>query len=185
MPPAATRPGDILAFWFSGHARERWFATDAAFDADICRRFASVCRESERGRLDGWAATPEGALALVIVLDQFPRNMHRGEARAFLHDALALAHADRAVAAGHHRAVATPERRFFYLPFMHNERLADQDRCVALLAEDGDDPIGLDFAEKHRAVIRRFGRFPHRNAILGRTSTAEEEAFLTEPNSSF
>lgn len=181
----SVEPGDVLDFWFSPSARERWFAKDAAFDADITRRFASVLVQAERGHLESWMSSAESALALVILLDQFPRNIYRDDPRSFLYDMHALAYAKTAIAADYHRRLPTDRRRFLYLPFMHSERIINQDRCVELLAADGDDPEGLDFAHRHRVIINRFGRFPHRNAILGRTSTPEEEAFLKEPRSSF
>jgi uncharacterized protein (DUF924 family) len=127
--------------------------------------------------LAAWEATPERALALIVVLDQFPRNMFRGAARMFAADALALAVAKRAVARGFDQKLELPKRNFFYLPFMHAENLAEQESCVALSRQNADENT-LKYAELHADIIRRFGRFPHRNAILGRSTTPEEQAFL-------
>jgi uncharacterized protein (DUF924 family) len=172
-PPSAA---DVLAFWRAA-GKDKWFSKDAAFDAAIRARFASLHTTAAAGGLTGWEATPEGALALVIVLDQFPRNLYRGEARAFATDALALATAKRALARGFDQAVVMPDRQFFYLPFMHSEKLADQERCQALYRALGDAEL-LRFADEHADIIQRFGRFPHRNALLGRVTTPEEQAFL-------
>ncbi|MGE5539440.1 MAG: DUF924 family protein [Gemmatimonas sp.] len=184
-------PTDVLAFWFGDVAgddfRSRkplWFEPDAAFDAEVRNRFEDVHFAAARGELSSWRADPRGALALVIVLDQFPRNMYRGTARAFATDPQALAVAREAIDRGFDRQLAPVLRLFLYLPFEHSESLADQDRSVALFAELGDAET-LDYARRHREIIARFGRFPHRNAVLGRASTAEEVAFLKEPGSSF
>jgi uncharacterized protein (DUF924 family) len=170
------RPDDILAFWRNA-GPERWFTGDDAFDAEIRSRFLSTFEAAAAGHLGAWEDGPEGALALVIVLDQFPRNMFRGSARAYAADALARAAAERALARGFDCEVPLLERRFFYLPFMHSERLADQERCIEL-CRAADDREGLDYAELHAGIIRRFGRFPHRNRALGRDTTAEEQAYL-------
>lgn len=169
-------PQDIVAFWQEA-GPERWFKSDPAFDETLRSRFLDLYEAAVRGELDDWPETAEGALALVLVLDQFPRNMFRNTPRAFAADDLALAAADRAIAAGHDGGVPETLRSFFYMPFMHSERLADQERCVALMqAHGGADNI--KYADIHRDVIRRFGRFPHRNEILGRTSEPEEIAYL-------
>jgi uncharacterized protein (DUF924 family) len=170
------RPLDVLAFWRDAGPK-KWFKKDAAFDAEITRRFLDLWHAAVGGRLAAWEQKPEGALALVIVLDQLPRNMFRGHARTYEADALARAAADRALARGFDQQVASPERQFFYLPLQHSEDLADQERCVALARGYGDDEF-TRYAEQHADIIRRFGRFPHRNAILGRTTTPEEQAFL-------
>jgi uncharacterized protein (DUF924 family) len=173
MRPSAA---DVLAFWLAaGH--ERWFEHDDAFDAEIRARFAATYEDAAAGRLRAWEDEPQSALALVIVLDQFPRNMFRGSARAFDTDALARAAAERAIARGFDRKIAMPERVFFYLPFEHSEASADQERSVALIGATGDADL-RKWAELHADIIRRFGRFPHRNALLGRTTTADEQAFL-------
>lgn len=137
------------------------------------------------GRLDAWAESIDGALALVIALDQFPRNMFRGTPRAFAADAKAREIADQAISRGFDRVLLPPKRGFLYLPFEHSEKLEDQKRCVALFEAAGDDADGLLWAVKHLRIIERFGRFPHRNRILGRESTPEEIEFLTQPDSSF
>ena len=171
----AVAPQDVLAFWRAA-GPDKWFKKDEAFDAEIRRRFLATYEAAAAGAL-GWDETPEGALALLIVLDQFPRNMFRGSARAFAADPLARKIAAQAIERGFDRQVAVPERGFFYLPFEHSETLADQERCVALNRASGDADA-LKWAELHADIIRRFGRFPHRNAVLGRVTTPEEQAFL-------
>jgi uncharacterized protein (DUF924 family) len=172
--PAA--PEAVFSFWREAGPK-RWFAVDSAFDAEIRERFLSTHETAAAGKLSAWENTAEGALALVIALDQFPRNMFRGTARAFSADPLALAAARRAIARGFDLKTPMPERNFFYLPFEHCENLADQERCVALTEATGDAEA-VKWAKVHHDVIRRFGRFPHRNAGLGRVSTPEEIAFL-------
>ncbi|MBO0756596.1 MAG: DUF924 family protein [Bradyrhizobiaceae bacterium] len=169
-------PSDVLAFWRAA-GPDKWFNTDDAIDAEIQARFLATYESAAAGLLSTWERSAEGALALVIVLDQFPRNMFRGSARAFAADAMARAVADRAIANGFDRSFGLPERRFFYLPFMHSENLADQERCIALCKAAGDQE-GLAYAQTHVDVIRRFKRFPHRNEALGRSTTPEERAFL-------
>jgi uncharacterized protein (DUF924 family) len=174
----AQAPEDVLAFWLTaGH--ERWFDPDQAFDAEIRQRFAATYEDAVAGRLSVWENSPDGALALAIVLDQFPRNMFRKSARSYAADPLARAVARRAIAKGFDQQVGMPQRQFFYLPFEHSEELADQERSVALMRATGDAD-SLKWAELHADIIRRFGRFPHRNAVLGRTTTPEEQAFLDE-----
>ena len=172
-------PAEIVAFWRDA-GPARWFAKDDAFDAEIARRFEATHHAAARGELADWAETAEGSLALLILLDQFPRNIWRGSAHAFATDPLARAIAARALAAGHDAQTDPALRSFFYLPFEHSERLEDQDRCLALCealdAESGGD--AGTWARLHRDIIARFGRFPHRNACLGRDSTADELAFL-------
>jgi len=172
-PPA---PADVLAFWRAA-GPDKWFTSDPAFDREIAARFGATWRAAADGQLARWETTPEGALALVIVLDQFPRNMFRNSARAFAADPLARKVASRAIARGFDQRVPLAERMFFYLPFEHSENLADQERCVALNRASGDAEA-IKWAEAHADIIRRFGRFPHRNAVLGRATTAEEQAFL-------
>ena len=166
----------VLAFWRTAGS-DKWFDTDGAFDAEIRTRFLGSYEAAVSGDLNCWEETPEGALALVLLLDQFPRNMFRGTPRAFAADPLARAIADRAIARGFDKRVPKPEQLFFYLPFEHSEDPADQERSVALCRNSGDAEA-LKWAELHADVIRRFGRFPHRNPILGRASTPAEEAFL-------
>ena len=173
---ATVAPGEVLAFWRAAGAK-KWFAKDDAFDADIRDRFLTTYEAAATGELAAWEASAEDALALVIVLDQFPRNMFRGSARIYAADPLARAVADRALAQGHDQQIAPSERTFFYLPFEHSEDPADQERCVALHRAAGDAE-GLKWAEHHADIIRRFGRFPHRNKLLGRATTPEEQAFL-------
>jgi uncharacterized protein (DUF924 family) len=171
-------PADVLSFWRAA-GPAKWFKKDAAFDAEIAARFSAVWCAAADGRLAHWEATPEGALALTVVLDQFPRNMFRGDRRTYQADAVARAIAERAVARGFDGRVPHRERRFFYLPFMHSEHLPDQERCVQLARGYGDDEF-TRFAEQHAGIVRRFGRFPHRNAMLGRSTSAEERAFLDD-----
>jgi uncharacterized protein (DUF924 family) len=168
-------PQSVLAFWRAA-GPDKWFEDDAGFDAEISRRFAGTYAAATAGEL-AWDENPEGALALVVVLDQFPRNMFRNSARAFAADPLAREVAARAIARGFDQLVPIAERMFFYLPFEHSENLADQERCVALNRANGDADA-TKWAEHHADLIRRFGRFPHRNAVLGRATTAEEQAFL-------
>ena len=187
---------DVIDFWFGepgspSHGRQRaeWFRKDAAFDAEIARRFGALIEQALRGELRDWQAQPESALARIVVLDQFTRNTFRDTARAFAGDALALAAARAMIAAGQDRLLLPVKRSFVYLPFEHAEDLRAQDESVHLFAQlEREAPelnSVLDYAQRHRAVIARFGRFPHRNAQLGRESTAEELAFLKEPGSRF
>jgi uncharacterized protein (DUF924 family) len=171
-----TSAADVLAFWRAA-GPAKWFKKDVAFDTEIASRFQALWRDAAAGSLAGWEAAPESALALVIVLDQFPRNMFRGKADAFATDALARGVTDRAIARGFDQKVPASERLFFYLPFEHSENLADQERAVALVGTLGKPDL-TRWSELHADVIRRFGRFPHRNSALGRASTPEEQAFL-------
>ena len=173
---APQAPGDVLAFWRAAGS-VKWFRKDEAFDAEIKARFLPSCEAAAAGRLSQWETTPEGALALLILLDQFPRNIFRASPRAFAADPLARAVADRAIARGFDQLTQASERQFFYLPFEHSEDLADQERAIALLRALGDADL-LKWANLHADIIRRFGRFPHRNSVLGRTTTPEEQAFL-------
>ena len=176
--PARQSAEDVLAFWLAaGH--KRWFEPDEDFDAQIRQRFAAIYEDAVAGRLSAWESSPEGALAAVIVLDQFPRNMFRENARAYAADPLARSAAARAIARGFDQRIAMPQRSFFYLPFEHSEELADQERAVGLMRATGDADL-LKWAELHADIIRRFGRFPHRNVVLGRATTPEEQAFLDD-----
>jgi len=170
-------PEAVLAFWREA-GPDKWFTRDDAFDADIRAKFLPTYEAAAAGQLDDWERSAEGTLALLIVLDQFPRNMFRGQARCYAADPLARAVAHRALKRGCDQDVPEAERGFFYLPFMHSEDIADQQRCVGLYREAGDP--NLSYAERHADIIRRFGRFPHRNAALGRTTTPEEQAYLDE-----
>jgi uncharacterized protein (DUF924 family) len=169
-------PEEVLAFWRAA-GPTKWFERDDAFDAEIRARFLATREAAAAGRLEHWQATADGTLALLLLLDQFPRNLFRGDARAFATDAAARSIAEQAIARGTDRLFPLPERQFFYLPLMHSENLADQERCIAL-CRDAGDAEGEKYAELHADVIRRFGRFPHRNRALGRTTTDEERAFL-------
>jgi uncharacterized protein (DUF924 family) len=187
---------NVLDFWFLppdnpgyGQSRVEWFRKDDAFDAQIRDRFGALIDAAIEGGLCAWDATPHGALARLIVLDQFTRNVYRGTPRAFAGDARALALAVALTQAGQDRQLAPMLRAFAYLPFEHAEDLAMQARAVELFqllsqAQPGFDGM-LDYAQRHQEVIARFGRFPHRNAILGRPSTPEEVEFLRQPGSSF
>jgi uncharacterized protein (DUF924 family) len=172
----AAGANDVLTFWRAA-GEQKWFAKDDAFDAEIKRRFLPTYEQAARGELSEWEATPEGALALIIVLDQFPRNMFRHDARAFAADGTARAVADRALARGFDAQLPPGERMFVYLPFEHSESMEDQQRCCALFRALGNADH-LHWAELHADIIRRFGRFPHRNAVLGRATTPEEKAYL-------
>ena len=167
---------DVLAFWRAAGPK-KWFTKNDAFDTEIAARFLPTYVAAAAGQLDGWEASADGTLALLLVLDQFPRNMFRSSARAFAADALARAVADRAIARSFDQEIKKAERSFFYLPFEHSEELADQERCVSLARATGDADM-LKWAELHANIIRRFGRFPHRNAVLGRSTTAAEQEFL-------
>ncbi len=183
------RPEDVLTFWFEDDAtvrRTKWFAKDPAFDA-ACARFAPDIRAARAGALTAWAETPKGALALIVLLDQLSRNVFRGTAEAFAADPLALSLAHGLVEAGHDTAMTPFERMFAYLPFEHAESLEEQDRSVrlftGLISELGADTV--DYAVRHRDTIRAYGRFPHRNASLGRANTPEEEIYLRQPGAGF
>jgi uncharacterized protein (DUF924 family) len=169
-------PDEILAFWKEAGA-ERWFARDDAFDERCRARFLPAQEDAAAGRLPEWERTPEGALALVLLLDQMPRNMFRGTARAWATDPKAKGVAERAIGRGFDREIEPLLRAFFYLPFMHGEDMSSQDRSVALYESAGDES-GAYWARHHRDIVARFGRFPHRNAALGRESTPEEVAYL-------
>jgi uncharacterized protein (DUF924 family) len=170
-----TEPAEVVAFWRDA-GEKAWFEKDEAFDAEFRTRFLAAHEAAARGELDGCLESAEGALALILLLDQFPRNAFRGTARMFATDAKAVAAADAAIAAGHDRAMPADIRVFFYLPYEHAEDLALQERCVALCAPLREDY--LRYAVLHRDIIARFGRFPHRNALLGRRSTPEELEWL-------
>jgi len=172
-------PREILDFWTETVGEKRWYAVEPALDDEIRTRYRALWREAREGKLSGWENSADGALALLIVLDQFPRNMFRGKADAFATDAQARAVADRAVAQGFDLKIEPPLRQFFYLPFEHSENMTDQDRSLALFGERmGKDHYTYPYAVEHRAEIERFGRFPSRNTQLARTSTAEEAEFL-------
>lgn len=179
-------PKEVLDFWFAddpAQFRDAWFCADPTFDAECRARFGVVLDAARVGALEAWTDTPRGTLALVIVLDQFSRNIHRATPDAYAGDTRALALAREAVARGDDRHLGPMERIFLYLPFEHAESLAEQDVSVRLFEAIGGK--AAEAARRHRDVIRRFGRFPHRNATLGRESTAAELAYLAEPGSGF
>lgn len=178
-------PQDVLEFWFSDDVRSKWWVKDPVFDELVRSRLGEAHRAAFAGELDGWAKTAEGAFALVLLLDQVPRNIHRGSPDSFACDAKARAVTKAAIDAGYDAQLADDSRRaFLYMPLEHSEELADQELCLEL-TQRLEPAKWHDFAVKHHRIIARFGRFPHRNAVLGRDSSAEELAFLKEPNSSF
>lgn len=203
MAQTSRTPSDVLALWLgpldadglaTPERAARWWRKDPAFDAVVRQTFEPTWERAMAGALDDWCGTPPGTLAYVIVLDQFSRNMYRGTPQAFAGDARALEAARDAIARGDDRALRGHERLFLYMPFMHAEDLAAQERCVALLAAFRDESQGklrdelsenLRFAELHRDIVATWGRFPHRNAQLGRSSSPAELEFLKQPNSSF
>ena len=176
----------VLEFWFDEASRRSWFEASADFDALVSQRLAALYRIGVEGRLDPWKTHSDGALALCILLDQVPRNIFRGSARAFATDAQARAVARHILASGFDRSYPTDGHRLFcYLPFEHSEDIEDQRLAVQLLSERTADRHSTDYARGHLEIIARFGRFPHRNAILGRISTAAELEFLKGPGASF
>lgn len=177
---------EIIHFWFVETQPAQWFQVNPDFDALIRERFVATHRMAHDGLCDSWTAEADGALALCIVLDQFPRNMYRGTPEAFASDEKARRVAAQAVRNGFDQIIPPARRRFMYLPFEHSEDMADQERAVALFATIRDeDPMGYEYALRHRDVISRFGRFPHRNTILGRISTPEEMNYLNQPGAGF
>jgi uncharacterized protein (DUF924 family) len=173
-------PQQLLDFWF-GQNRKAWFEKNSAFDEEIRARFLALYEQAVAGGLADWQQAPKSCLALVILLDQLPRNMFRGTARAFTADPLALAAARIIVERGWDRDMTEDERTFAYLPFEHSESLEDQEKSLRLFEGNAN----YEWARRHWEIIRRFGRFPHRNAVLGRASTAEEIKFLKQPGSGF
>ncbi len=196
-------PASVLAFWFGSEISDGtvaqaqsalWWQKNPATDDAIRARFAGWTAQAASGALDAWRATPQGLLALIVLTDQFPRNMYRGTPQSFAFDALALGLCREGLARGADRQLRPIERVFFYLPLEHSEVLADQQQAVqnmgalaAAVPADQRAPFEgfADYARRHQAVIARFGRFPHRNAILGRSSTPQEREFLQQPGSSF
>lgn len=201
---AVTKPADVLAFWFGAYpletpvpaeVRRQWFQKDEAFDRRLRARFGVTLLEAFAGRLTGWTASAEGWLALIVLLDQFPRNAFRGHPASFAGDAQALDLALGGLARKRDQELPPVARLFCYLPLEHAEQLALQDHAVELIEALAELPVGADsnaffrgnadYARRHRDVIRQYGRFPHRNAILGRTSTPEESAYLARPGAGF
>ena len=183
-------PDEVLKFWFEEHGRDDWFGKDPAFDEAIRRRFGEATHAARDGKLERWVEAPRSCLALILLIDQFSRNIYRGSPLAWSADAHALAITRLALEKGYDAELNATEQAFMYLPLMHSERLADQERCVALTEPNADN--GSEFNRKnyesalqHRDVIARFGRFPHRNELLGRDSTAEELAFLRDTDLAF
>ena len=185
----------LIDFWFGPpNSAERftrraaWFKIDPDFDGELRRRFRALQKRAASGACADWTNETEPCLALILLLDQLPRNLYRGAAEAFATDAMARAAAQTALSRGFDRSLPAAWRQFIYLPFEHSEHLPDQEHSVALFAALARDPAfadSLDYARRHHAIIARFGRFPHRNLALGRLSSAAEEEFLKEPNSSF
>ncbi len=170
---------EILEFWFDDDVKASWFHASPALDQTIRKRFAELYARAATAELKSWEGSAEGCLALCILLDQMPRNMFRGGPRAFATDGKALLVAEHALAKGYDRALTSEQKQFLYLPFMHSERLGNQLRALALFESEGMAE-NRRFAEAHVAIIRRFGRFPHRNAIFGRASTEAELQYLSE-----
>jgi uncharacterized protein (DUF924 family) len=179
-----TLPDDILNFWFDEITPAQWWKVDPAFDRAIASRFGALHAAAVQGELFGWRGDAPGRLAEVIVLDQFSRNIHRGTARAFSADAMALVLAQEAVAAGLDRQLEPQRRLFFCMPYMHSESRLVHDGAERLFTDLGIQD-NLEFERRHKAIVERFGRYPHRNELLGRTSSDEELAFLRTPGSSF
>ncbi|MDE2234192.1 MAG: DUF924 domain-containing protein [Gammaproteobacteria bacterium] len=175
---------EILDFWFNELSDKQHFAKDEKLDALIRERFSGVHRAAVRGELFYWRDTPEGRLAEIIVLDQFSRNLFRNRAEAFAWDGMSLVLAQEGVRTGADRQLAVKPRAFLYMPYMHSESSAIHEIAVRLFSQPGLE-FNLEFERKHKAIIERFGRFPHRNAALGRSSTPEETAFLSQPDSGF
>jgi len=176
---------EIVDFWFDEAMKPYWFRRSDSFDRAVADTLGPHYEAAVRGDLDHWMEDVDGCLALCILLDQVPCNMFRDDPRAYASDPKARAVAEHALAGGFDLECTEDERIFLYLPFEHHEDMGSQDRAVALFAERVGTEETVRFAERHREIIQRFGRFPHRNAVLGRESTAEETAFLQEPNSSF
>lgn len=177
-------PQDVLRFWFEESGSNQWFARDEEFDAAIRTRFATLHQAAVAGELWHWRRTAEGRLAEILVLDQFSRNLYRDDPRAFAADGTALALAQEAIDRGMDDALDKSLRRFLYMPFMHSESPAMHEVAMQLFTSIGDENT-LKYERLHKKIIDRFGRYPHRNKVLGRNTTAEEEAFLKEPDSAF
>jgi uncharacterized protein (DUF924 family) len=170
-------PSEILEYWYSEDMRKYWFSSYPALDREIRARYEKIWKAAKKGELDKWQSSPDGCLALVIVLDQFPLNMYRGEAKSFSTESLAIEIARYAIKTGFDKEINQSMLSFLYMPFMHSENLDDQNLSVKLFTDTGLKS-NIQFAEHHRDIIRRFGRFPHRNKALSRMSTADEIAYL-------
>lgn len=177
---------DVLAFWFEQTLPAQWFQVNPEFDAKIRERYEESYEKAAAGIFDDWRTDSDGCLALCILLDQFPRNMYRGTPKAFATDSKALIVSKFALAKGFDQVLPPVKRRFLYLPYEHSEQLNDQRKCVELFEKmKKDDPLGYDYAIKHLKVIEQYGRFPHRNKILGRMNTPEEEEYLAQSGAGF
>ncbi|KAL3780701.1 hypothetical protein HJC23_003526 [Cyclotella cryptica] len=181
---ALPSPTEVLNFWFDELTPPQWFAKSTQIDDTIASRFTTLHTAASSGELAPWRSTAQGTLAEIIVLDQFSRNIYRDTPKAFTQDPLAVTLAEEAISKGLDAELTTPQKMFLYMPFMHSENLAHHERATELFAQDGLENAA-NFEKKHRVIIDRFGRYPHRNEILGRESTPEEIAFLKEPDSSF
>ena len=175
---------DIINFWFDPEHRSLWFAKSDEFDAKIRDQFQIIHSQATQAELWSWRQTPEGRLAEIIVLDQFSRNLYRDQPQAFAYDNMALILAQEAISLQLDAQLSPEQRAFLYMPFMHSESKIIHIQALQLFEELGN-PLNLDFEKKHKVIIDRFGRYPHRNQILGRSSTAEEIEFLKQPNSHF
>ena len=180
----SSNPDDILSFWFSEKVKPLWFKKDTEFDREIKQRFFDTYQLAKAGELDDWRSNPESILALIILLDQFPRNMFRSTPQAFATDRQAVELTQYALEKKYEQELSTEKKVFLYMPLMHSEGSEDQAKCVELFQKLGKED-NLKFAIKHQKIVTRFGRFPHRNKILGRESTPAEQEFLTQPGSSF
>ena len=178
------QPEEVIDYWLETLSTDDWYGAPPEVDAEIARRFGDLFERLSEEVPDAWLRSPQERLAAILVLDQFPRNIYRGSPRAFATDAKALALSKDAIATGADRELPPEQRAFLYMPFQHAENLADQCRSLELFEYLGN-PNNLDFAVRHYEIIARFGRFPHRNAVLGRVSTPEELSFLEQPGSSF
>ncbi len=174
----------VLEFWFNDNNRSKWFVKDPVFDQEIRATFSDIHAQATRSELWAWRSNPRGSLAEVIVLDQFSRNMYRGKAKSFHYDSLALALAQNAIARAFDTELTPEQRSFLYMPFMHSESLPIHEEAVLLFTKLGRKS-NLEFELRHKAIIEKFGRYPHRNKILGRISTPEESQFLIQPGSGF
>jgi uncharacterized protein (DUF924 family) len=172
----STAANGVIDFWFSEHARSHWFKSTSRFDRQIAEQFKVLHRQATDGQLASWEDTPTGSLALILLLDQFTRNIYRGRPDTYMNDSQARDVARRAIASGFDCKLPDAQRAFIYMPFMHSESLEDQDLSVKLFVEAGLD--NARYALQHRDIVRRFGRFPHRNAILGRQNSPEEQEYL-------
>ena len=177
---------DVLEFWFVETQPQQWFQVNEDFDQQVIDRFSEPYAMAARGEFDEWQKDADGALALIILLDQMPRNMFRGTLKAFETDKKALIVSKYAISKGLDQVLNAQKRRFLYLPFEHSENMNDQKRSVELFEKiKDDDPLGYDYAVRHYKVIEEYGRFPHRNKILDRENTPEEEAYLSQPDAGF